>query len=165
MKTVKGDLVRLAMQAQFDVIVHGCNIFHTMGSGIAAQIRRELPEAYEADLSTVYADERKLGHFSSAFHINEDECSGFAIVNAYTQGSFGKEGVHVNYDALERVMYDVKMQFDSYTDSQMNRKNFTPLRIGIPKIGAGLGGGDWNRIVDIINSMNFNNLTYVEYQP
>jgi hypothetical protein len=40
MKTVYGDLVKLAIAGNFDVIVHGCNCYHTMGAGIAKQIKK-----------------------------------------------------------------------------------------------------------------------------
>ena len=39
MKIIKGDLIKLALQGEFDVIVHGCNCFCTMGAGIAKSIK------------------------------------------------------------------------------------------------------------------------------
>ena len=35
MKVVKGNIFDLAEQGEFDVVVHGCNCFCTMGKGIA----------------------------------------------------------------------------------------------------------------------------------
>ena len=35
MNIVKGDLIKSAKEGQFDVIIHGCNCFNTMGAGIA----------------------------------------------------------------------------------------------------------------------------------
>ena len=35
---VDGDLIKLAKQGRFDVIVHGCNCFCQMGAGIAPQM-------------------------------------------------------------------------------------------------------------------------------
>ena len=43
---IKGDLIKLAQAGEFDVIVQGCNCFNTMGSGLAKQIKAEIPEAY-----------------------------------------------------------------------------------------------------------------------
>lgn len=45
MNIVHGDLIQLALAGQFDVIIHGCNCFCTMGAGIAKAIRQEFPEA------------------------------------------------------------------------------------------------------------------------
>ena len=41
MKTVKGDLIHLALAGEFDVIVHGCNCYCTMGVGIAKTIKQK----------------------------------------------------------------------------------------------------------------------------
>lgn len=37
MQNIKGDLIELALVGEFDVIVHGCNYFCTMGASIAKQ--------------------------------------------------------------------------------------------------------------------------------
>jgi O-acetyl-ADP-ribose deacetylase (regulator of RNase III) len=37
-KYVDGDLIKLALKGEFDVIVHGCNCFCQMGAGIAPQM-------------------------------------------------------------------------------------------------------------------------------
>ena len=49
MKTIKGDLIKLAKEGNFDLIIHGCNCFCTMEAGFDKAIRAEFPEAYEAD--------------------------------------------------------------------------------------------------------------------
>ena len=66
MKTIKGDLVKLAIKGEFDLIIHGCNCFCTMGAGIAKTIKQKFPEAYEADLKTEKGDKAKLGTISWA---------------------------------------------------------------------------------------------------
>ena len=43
---IKGDLIKLAIKGDFDVIIHGCNCFCTMGAGIAKSIKTAFPEAY-----------------------------------------------------------------------------------------------------------------------
>lgn len=133
MKQAKGDLVELAKQGEFDVIAHGCNCFCTMGAGLAEQIKREFPEAYEADLHTVAGDKGKLGTLSVAFCDDHE----LIVVNAYTQYDYGSgRSRDTDYDAIRQVF------------SKMNRL-FEGRSLGIPKIGAGLGGGDWSEILDI----------------
>jgi len=56
MKTIKGDLIALALSGKFDVIVHGSNCFCTMGAGIAKTIKETFPAAYRADLATKKGD-------------------------------------------------------------------------------------------------------------
>ncbi len=52
MKVIQGDLIKLAQDKEFDVIIHGCNCQCEMSAGIARAIRNTFPEAYEADLKT-----------------------------------------------------------------------------------------------------------------
>jgi type IV secretory pathway TrbL component len=66
MQTEKGDLIQKARAGEFDVIVHGCNCFCTMGAGIAKTIKQVFPAAYQADLATTAGDQAKLGTYSAA---------------------------------------------------------------------------------------------------
>ncbi|MEM7244817.1 MAG: macro domain-containing protein [Acidobacteriota bacterium] len=136
MKTIEGDLIQLALEGRFDVIVHGCNCQCAMGAGIAKPIRAAFPEAYEADLATTKGDRSKLGTFSSATVTRGD--LKLTVVNAYTQFHWRGAGVLLDYEALERVFRDIASRF-------------TGLRIAYPKIGAGLARGDWPRITPVID--------------
>ncbi len=46
MRIMKGDLVELAQQRHFEVIVHGASCQCVMGAGIAKAICAAFPEAY-----------------------------------------------------------------------------------------------------------------------
>ena len=136
MRTISGDLIALAKQGRFDVIAHGCNCFHTMGGGLAAQISRHFPEASGADLATPYGDRAKLGTCSVA--VVATPSGALTVVNAYTQFQPSMGGsVDVDYDAVRHAMAWLKAQYSG-------------RRIGLPQIGAGLAGGDWARIEAII---------------
>lgn len=136
MQTEKGDLVQKAKAGEFDVIVHGCNCFCTMGAGIAKTIKQVFPAAYEADLATVAGDESKLGQYTKA----QVEAQGkdLIIVNAYTQYQWRGAGCKADYEAIRQVFRQVKLAF-------------TGKRIGYPALGAGLAGGDWSVIAAIID--------------
>lgn len=139
MKSIKGDLVTRAKQGHYDVIVHGCNAFIKMGSGIAKEIKREFPAAYEADVATKKGDINKLGTYSKAdISIGLDNL--VTVINAYTQYRYGS-GNHADYKAIAKVFRNLKNDFGN--------KN---LRFGIPKIGAGRAGGDWDLISKIIDT-------------
>jgi len=135
MNTVHGNLIHLAKEGRFDVIVHGCNCFCTMGRGIAKAIRAEFPEAYEADCETTYGDRAKLGSFSQAYIAMGTRA--LTVVNAYTQYDYRGPGPNVDYDAIQKVFRAIK-------------ETFPGAFIGYPQIGAGLAGGDWRRIAAII---------------
>lgn len=137
MKIVSGDLIKLAKQGFFEVIVHGCNCFCRMGSGIALQIKQSFPEAYKADCQTDSGDANKLGTITKAITLNGEGIP-LVIVNGYTQFGYGTNQRQVDYDALRRVFREVKRQFPD-------------KKVGYPRIGAGLAGGDWDIISQIID--------------
>jgi O-acetyl-ADP-ribose deacetylase (regulator of RNase III) len=131
MNIVEGDLVAMALNGEFEVIVHGCNRFNNMGASIADTIADVLPQAMLADQMTMLGDPDKMGTYSSAKE------KGVIIVNAYTQYKYGR-GKHTDYTAIRSVFRLIK-------------KDFSGLRIGYPLIGCGLGGGDWDIVSKIID--------------
>lgn len=137
MKERVGALLSLALEGEFDVIVHGCNCFHTMGSGIARVIAQRFPEALEADKATPVGDRGKLGSISIA-QVERDTAK-FTVVNAYTQFDFRGPQPRVSYDAVSHA-------FDTIGE------RFGRSKIGYPMIGAGLAGVDWSLISDRINA-------------
>jgi O-acetyl-ADP-ribose deacetylase (regulator of RNase III) len=158
MKTVKGDLIKLALNGTFDVIIHGCNCFNIMGAGIAKQIAETFVGPYSpasVDKSTNVGDESKLGCFTFGYHKRKDS-SILIIINAYTQyGCATKDNPRVvDYDA-------VKSAFSGIYDII---KNVPYLKIGYPVIGAGLAGGNWSIISEIIDyELGSLNHTLVEW--
>jgi O-acetyl-ADP-ribose deacetylase (regulator of RNase III) len=152
MKTTRGDLLALGKNGTFDVIVHGCNCFCGMGNGIAGQIKKQFPAAYEADKATTKGDMKKLGTCTFAT-VPNDAGGQLTIVNAYTQYRWsGKERV-ADYDAIRACMKWLKTQHGA-------------KKIGLPKIGAGLAGGDWGTIVKIMDEeLAGVDATVVEYAP
>ena len=151
MKSEKGDLITLALAGRFDVIVHGCNCFCSMGGGIAKTIQEIFPTAYAADLGTPKGDRHKLGSFSSAV-INRNGYM-ITIINGYSQYHFDGADVLVDYQAIRRLFAKIKAEFSG-------------KRIGYPKIGAGLAGGDWRILAAIIDEeMEGLDHTVVLYSP
>lgn len=137
MNILKGDLIQFALDGRFDVIVHGCNCFCTMGAGIARSIRDNFFEAYQADLQTRMGDKEKMGSYS----VVEVQRNGyiFNIVNGYSQYDFSGQGTLVDYNAIQKLFARMK-------------KDFPNQKIGYPKIGAGLAKGDWEVISNIIDT-------------
>jgi hypothetical protein len=153
LKYTKGDLIALATQGEFDVVMHGCNCFNAMGAGIAKQFAAELGVCRIADYETQPGDIFKLGGYSKGSVILPGGKE-LTVVNLYTQfypGSF------FEYSALH-------FGLDFYLTEHLPK---TPTKIGIPKIGSGIGGGDWNMIEVIVEKiMTFHSwvdLTVVEY--
>ncbi|WP_291346396.1 macro domain-containing protein [Desulfobacula sp.] len=149
MNILKGDLLQFALTGRFDVIIHGCNCFCSMGAGIAKLIRDNFPEAYQADLKTGMGDKEKLGTYSMARIERNNNI--FTIVNGYTQYDFSGHGELVDYGAIQKLFAGIK-------------NDFVNQRIGYPKIGAGLAQGNWKMISDMINKeLQGEDHTLVEY--
>lgn len=151
MKSAKGDLLQMALLGHFEVIVHGCNCFHTMGAGIAKAISTQFPEALAADKATDYGSKSKIGTISTA-SIKRGNAE-FVIVNAYTQFQWRGRGRKVDYDAVEACFSRIA-------------EDFGTKRIGYPAIGAGLAGGDWEIIkTKISNALRGCDHTLVVFEP
>lgn len=136
MRYVKGDLLKMVNEGHFDVIVHGCNCFHTMGGGIARAIAIKYPASKAIDETTRYGDIGKLGTYTKTYPLNKLERS-FVLVNAYTQYAPSRNADVFEYEAFELIL---KKLADEYPYA----------RYGFPLIGCGLAGGNRDRIMKLI---------------
>lgn len=132
LKHRKGNLLDLAEAGEFDVVVHGCNCFNTMGGGIAKEIAERFPEAAWEDRKTIAGDYKKLGNYTQ---VQIDDT--FIIVNAYTQYNMSTGKDVFEYNAFALILQ--KLEHEHGTK-----------RIGLPYIGMGLAGGKKDVIISII---------------
>lgn len=132
-----GDLFCAAEQH----IVHGCNNRGGFGSGVAGQVRRRYPLAFQA------YDEHYRNNALVMGSVHHVEDCGRIIFNAVTQNGFGSDGrKYVDYDAIEMV-------FETINALSLGTSDLTSFdTIVMPTIGAGLGGGDWDIIAKIIEN-------------
>ena len=146
-ETVKGDLLQLFKENKFSAIAHGANCFCKMGAGIAKQISKQFPEAFEADINFGEAGEiEKLGYFSSVKTEYGD------IHNFYTQYL---PGANFEYCALILSLITLEDMIELYDDINI-------YVLGVPMIGAGIGGGDWETIKSILEKSSLQ-IVVVEY--
>lgn len=158
LKYIKGNLIELAKQGKFNIIIHGCNCFCNWGTGIAKQIKEEFPRAYAVDCETKKGDISKLGTIKMSYKTIEtfDKTFCICIINAYTQYKHGEYyRIHTDYDAIRACF--------SKLAGSVHKEGAV---IGIPKIGTGRGaGGDWNVISRIIEEETAGlDITVVEYE-
>jgi O-acetyl-ADP-ribose deacetylase (regulator of RNase III) len=159
---IEGDLIKFAQQGYFDVIVHGCNCFSTMGAGIAPQMAK----AFGCDkfpMEQLGPDINKLGNIDAKYSEvilgpKSEYTKPTIVVNAYTQYKYGSNHIDgdvapFDYEAFTICMRKINLLFKGKT-------------IGMPKIGAGLAGGDWNKIEKIIEKELIDNtVMIVIYKP
>lgn len=155
MKEIKGDLIELAKAGEFDVITHGCNCQNSMGSGIAVPMKQNFGcDKFPMEDPKYKGDINKLGTIDyqsqlvcpvkrplniMGVEIQSPDYGGhpLIVVNSYTQYRYGREKRQVDYDAMTLCMRKINAIFPG-------------KQIGLPKIGAVLGGGDWTIIKNII---------------
>lgn len=131
----KGDLLSVTS----GVILHGCNAQGVMGSGIALAIKKRFPEAYMTYRDNYDNVPGGLQLGSIIWHHVPSKM--LWIANAITQENYGRLNKrYVNYAAIVSVFKDCV----GFAYTQQCSLNF-------PKIGAGLGGGDWSIIEQLID--------------
>lgn len=153
-KFIKGDLIELTKQFKFDIILHGSNIYHTMGAGVAKQIKENFPDAYKADKATKHGDFSKIGTWSYCVYKQRvlDKNKYCMIINAYTQNTFSNGYSDVFcYDGFVAILKDISDKYPHHS-------------IGMPLIGCGLAGGNKERILKIIeDTIGHMDVTIVEW--
>ena len=123
-------------------IVHGCNAQGVMGSGVALAVKRKYPGAFESYRAEYDARGLKLGR-NYLWQANDN----LFIWNAITQEGFGQPHRNCSYDAIENCFQSL----NSFIIDFLGHDSPPPSQeIHIPAIGAGLGGGNWEIIREII---------------
>lgn len=132
-------------------VLHGCNAQMKMGSGVALAVKKKYPSAYAAYVASAQHGGMKLGVISYA---GQDD--GKCIFNGITQSFYGRDDKrYVDYAAVAEVIAGVDFLARQYYLE-------VPVCVAMPKIGAGLGGGDWDTIAEIIEqgSIHFQPVVY-----
>lgn len=133
---IKGDL----FAEEHPYIAHGVNCQGVMGSGVAKIIKEKYPWSYIAykDFCGLRDPEYLLGHIKSCWNGESTK-----IIHCFTQLYYGMDGErYISYDAVDDCMRKIDYLYPAcYLENKY---------IAMPKIGAGLGGGDWEIISKII---------------
>lgn len=135
-KEIKGDLVEMK---EIDIFCHQTNCFKTMGAGIAKRICQKYPEVRYKD----YDYQTKYGSKNIFGTINCVKCSdGRICVNMYAQYAYGRDKRYTDYDMFQKCLDRLAKGLRSIPNDS---------KIGFPKnIGCGLAGGDWNKVLSMI---------------
>lgn len=159
---VRGDIIHLAKEGNYEVIAHGNNCFCNQDRGVAKHFanafRTNDPSVYKLEDQRFKGDINKLGQIESRKHVWDIDQLGSKpsksvyVVNAYTQYRYGNQEVHVDYDAIRLCFRKINHRFKG-------------KHIGLPMIGAGLAKGDWV-VIERIIQQEFKDcaVTIVEYE-
>lgn len=136
-KIIKGDMVKSMLNNELQAYAHQANCFCAMGRGIAPLLVEANPEVLKVDKETEKGSPYKLGKFSVTTDTSKP-----LVYNLYGQFHRSKfktrGGINTDYDALESSLESAL--------EDMWKRGITQL--GIPLIGCGLAGGDWEIVKD-----------------
>lgn len=121
------------------IVVHGCNAQGVMGAGIAKQFRDKYPEMYQLYRNYCMSYGNGPSLLGSIFWYQDSK---LWIANAITQLYYGRDKTraYVSYHDIERCFNHVNQVALTHN-----------LPVYFPKIGAGLGNGNWDIIAEIID--------------
>lgn len=135
MKYIKQDISTVTK----GVVAHGCNYFGVMGAGVAKILADKYPVCfteYAQWLKEFPTPEVSLGECLTV-KVTDD----LHIANCITQGLERRDGRLATPEAIAASLYF------AYLDASQLR-----LPLYLPKIGAGLGGLNWEKDVEPIVS-------------
>ncbi len=138
---IKGNL----LTSNESVIAHGCNAQGAFASGFAGALRKTQPFAYEAYMQAHRDNRLNLG---SIIWARSDR---LIVANIISQERYGREPrQYVSYEAIKTAMETLNRAGKSGIN--LSGTELTFQRAAMPMIGAGLGGGDWSVIEQIIET-------------
>jgi O-acetyl-ADP-ribose deacetylase (regulator of RNase III) len=131
-----------------DFIAHGCNSHGVMGRGVAKQVKAYFPEAffiyekYCKEQIQMFRRTEILGNVVAVKCLDVRNLDNEKyILNCITQLDYGPSDYqYVSYDAMDSCMEEINVILGSHD----------AVAVSMPKIGAGLGGGQWPAIEEII---------------
>ena len=134
-------------------IAHGCNCQGVMGAGVAAGVRAKYPGCYKEYRDLCKQRRFKLGDV----HAWKDPASGVVVFNLATQD---KPGPTATITALAAALRTLEVKCSARGIK----------RVGIPRIGAGLGGLVWSVVKAVLEEWGDTGhdvefLVFEEYVP
>ena len=138
LEIVDGDL----LDTKCKLIMHQVNCKGVMGAGVARVIAKRYPEV-EKQYKEWCTNLEGQGLLGSA-HL-EYTNDGKIVISLFAQYSYGRDKQHTNYNAFDNGLGE------AIDILRWRHPDLSPFTIAIPyEIGCGLAGGDWNKIVRIL---------------
>ena len=139
MREIIGDILTPVNGERAVVVCHQVNCMGVMGAGLAKQVKEKFPEVFRAYKSRCSALRHNPGgNLGYAQFCSVLDDAGYIVANIFGQLSYGTGKRQTDYNAVRDGLSRVADAFPSGT-------------VRIPyMMGCGLGGGDWNTILEII---------------
>lgn len=157
---IVGNLLTAAIDGEVNAIAQQLNCFNTRKSGIAPQIDKLFPRMGEVDDSTLKGNKEKLGRSIYAVYsteprpvyneqvltkVEQDHCNMivFGLYGQYHWNGRQRGERDTDYKALRSAFKSMQTRLCYYLDKD------TAI-VGLPLIGCGLAGGDWEVVSKVI---------------
>jgi len=143
---IEGDLFK----TDADIIGHCVNCLGSMGAGVAKIVARNYPEILRPyqDLCAKHRSNKSL-LLGQAQLVpvtpHRSAPSVRVIANLFTQINVGTHTRQVDYEAVHNSLTTMREAIE-------NLEVGFVTKVAMPRIGAGLAGGDWSKIQDIIKT-------------
>uniref|UniRef100_A0AB39C790 DNA binding protein n=1 Tax=Bacillus phage KoopaTroopa TaxID=3234046 RepID=A0AB39C790_9CAUD len=135
-KVVDGDLLK----AKEDILGHQVNCMGVMGSGVALQIKKDHPKAFEVYKELVTEAEKEDSVRLLLGKALVVESNDKYIANLFGQYTYGSNGQFTLLNALQNSLIKLRQFAVDYD-----------LTVALPyKIGSDRGGADWNEVLKLI---------------
>lgn len=136
---VDGDALELFFDSKTDAaLMHGANCQKVMGAGIANQIRLKISPLFYCDQFDNRTPSQRLGSYSAVVVGQVDEKIKIGV-NLYSQFS---PGANFDINALRNSLKSFVFSIPKDKRSE--------ITIYMPKIGCGIGGGDWKDVEPVV---------------
>jgi hypothetical protein len=135
------------------IALHQVNAMGVMSSGVALAIKNKWPVVFDAYHRKYLEKSNKPWELLGDAQIVE--CSdNIHVVNLFSQYDFGYNGQrYTEYAALSSALKNFNISVKYWELHRYSKTEF-PLKIYIPyKMGCDRGGGDWNIVYDMIETI------------
>jgi len=136
---VDGDALDLFFKSTTDAaLLHGANCQKVMGAGIANQIREKVSPLFYLDQYDTRTPSQRFGNYSAVVLGQTGEKIKIGV-NLYTQFNPGATfDITALRNSLKSFVFSIP------------KERRGELTLYLPKIGTGIGGGDWKDVEPVI---------------
>lgn len=139
MKHIIGDILTPnPVEDHLVIVCHQVNCKGVMGAGLARQIREKHPDVFSLYRDKCLQIAAGIGGLGDVQFCSVIADAGYVVANVFGQDGYGRGKQYTDYDALRKAFEHIAMGFPTCT-------------IRIPYLmGCGLGGGNWDEVLRII---------------
>jgi len=149
-----GDATNPCVESGTRIIIHICNSIGSWGSGFVVALSKKWKQPEM--LYKQWFSQRAFLKGNDAFQLGNIQKVALDVdkyyAKTYVINMIAQDGIMSNirndiplrYDALEKCLQKV------YDFCSEERKKGIPISVHCPRLGAGLAGGDWNKIEKLI---------------